>query len=309
MAQHENIKRYRLIIEKTQRGFPTLKEIIEHLTILGLDVSERTLQRDFKTLRERFDVEITYDRNRRGYFLEHANFNDVEQFVRFLEILLTADLLEQSLKESKDTLRHIDFESAGMQCGSHLLKDLLRALREKREVEFAHESFFREHKKKYRVRPFLLKEYLNRFYLVGQVPDLKGKGKERFRTFGLDRIIDLQVTDRFFNRDRDVNPKYFFDNVIGLTYSTGNLLEDVVLSFSPRQGKYIKTLPMHDSQEVLIDDDQELRIKLQVKPNFELIQKILMHGQHVKVLEPDSLKDQIKKTLEKAVEQYEQQAY
>ncbi|MGM0649710.1 MAG: WYL domain-containing protein [Bacteroidota bacterium] len=62
-----------------------------------------------------------------------------------------------------------------------------------------------------------------------------------------------------------------------------------MLAYTPTQGKYIKTLPMHNSQKVLIDNDNECRISINVGPNFELNQQILKHGDTVKVLEPQWL--------------------
>ena len=38
--------------------------------------------------------------------------------------------------------------------------------------------------------------------------------------------------------------------------------QKIVLSFDPFQGQYIKSLPLHKSQTVLVDNVEEFRIKI-----------------------------------------------
>ncbi len=304
MAQHNSVKRYMLLIEKTRWSYPSMKALIAFFEKHEMPVSARTLQRDFNRLRTDYQMDIVYDKAQNGYRLNDETSADIDQFLRFLDMLHTADLIYESAEKTRETLKYVDFETDTRQRGSHLLKPLLQALLEKREIEFTHKSFFRSEPNTYCVQPYLLKEYLNRYYLVGRVKDLNADDeKENFRTFGIDRITELTVSAQIFTPLRDTEPKSFFDYVIGLTYSTSTL-QDVVLSFSPTQGEYVKSLPWHHSQKVLIDNDEELRIVITVKPNFELTQKILMQGSNVVVLEPLLLKEEVKKHLQKALKKY-----
>ena len=77
------------------------------------------------------------------------------------------------------------------------------------------------------------------------------------------------------------------------------------MSFDPQQGKYVKSLKLHRSQLVLKDDENELRIQLLVRPNFELIQNILMHGSLVTVLEPEWLRDKLIRIYKSALRNYD----
>jgi len=95
-----------------------------------------------------------------------------------------------------------------------------------------------------------------------------------------------------------------FDHTIGLVFSQ-NTVQDVILSLTPTQGKYIKTLPLHRSQEILIDNEEECRIKIHVIPNYELTQEILRLGDTVKVLEPGWLATEIRQILKKTLKQYQ----
>jgi predicted DNA-binding transcriptional regulator YafY len=300
MSQRGTIHRYTLIIEKLNgKQFPSAEELLSHLLDHGFEISKRTLERDFDAIRNEFGVEITYYRDKRGYGIDHDSSIDMPSFLRFLEIVNTAALLTESLSETKETLDFISFDSAGGLRGIDQLKPLLKAIKERRKISFQHYSFQTEKSRKYTCSPYLLKEYQNRWYLSGLV-----SGFDEMRTFGIDRMSDLQLSDTVFKRDEKRSPQQQFENIIGLVYSEKNK-QKVILSFTRAQGMYVKSLPMHRSQKVLIDNEQECRIELNLMPNYELTQQILMHHSWVKVIEPLWLKEEIKSLLNKAINNYD----
>jgi len=299
MSTHSEIRRYFLVIEKIRHGkHPSFREIKEYLYQQGFQIADRTLQRDIEQIRYDFGVEITYDRTRNGYWIDPEASINLESFFHFMEIVNTAQLLTESLHESKDALRHISFGTGGGLEGIENLKPLLAAIRECKIIHFSHYNFATEKTTQYVVKPYLLREYQNRWYVVGIVEKIK-----KLRIFGIDRISHLVVTPHTYNRDPSLNPSALFKQTIGLVFSS-NSLQEVVLSFTPIQGKYVKTLPWHTSQRVLIDNEQECRISLHVIPNFELTQEILKHGSSVKVVKPEWLAHQVRTVLEEALNQY-----
>jgi predicted DNA-binding transcriptional regulator YafY len=167
---------------------------------------------------------------------------------------------------------------------------------DRKKIKFIHQSYWHEESKEVLLYPHLLKQYLNRWYVFGCFPN------GEFRSFGLDRVLELEVLTETFKL-KNKKPKELFDSVIGLVYS-GEKIETIVLSFDPFQGKYIKSQPIHHSQKIVIDSDKELRIELRVKVNYELEEQILKHGQRVRVLEPKSLRKLIKNRLKEALASY-----
>ncbi len=123
------------------------------------------------------------------------------------------------------------------------------------------------------------------------------------RTYGIDRIEELNLTEKKFVPDTKLNPLANFENIVGVVYSQHEMTK-VVLSFTGGQGKYVKTLPFHTSQKILVDNEEEVQISLFLKPNYELIQKIMTYNQFVKVIEPSWLADEIKKRAEEIVKLY-----
>ncbi|MEA1875019.1 MAG: WYL domain-containing protein [Bacteroidota bacterium] len=299
MSKHGTIRRYTLEIEKIRRGqFPSFQEIKNYLFEHGFEIGDRTIQRDIEQIRFEFGVEIKYNRDKNGYFIDYENSINIESFFRFLEIVNTAELFTESLNESKDALKHITFDSGGGLKGIENLNPLLKAIKDNRKISFTHFNFHTKKSRKYRLKPYLLKEYQNRWYVVGLIGNLK-----EFRTFGIDRIENLEVKTETFKVDNKLNPIEMFEKIIGLVYSV-SIAQTIVLSFTPTQGEYIKTLPLHTSQEILIDNETEFRISLYIIPNYELNQKILMYGDTVKVIEPKWLADEIKENLKRALKKY-----
>lgn len=299
MSKHGTIRRYTLEIEKVRRGqFPSFQEIKDYLFEHGFEIGDRTIQRDIEQIRFEFGIEIKYHRDKNGYYIDYENSLNIESFFRFLEIVNTAELLTESLLESKDSLKHISFDTGGGLKGIENLKPLLKAIKDNRKISFTHFNFHTEKSRKYTLKPYLLKEYQNRWYIVGIIG-----GFNEFRTFGIERIENLEIKTETFKPDKKLNPIEMFNKTIGLVYSE-NTLQTIVLSFTPTQGKYVKTLPLHSSQRILLDDEHECRISLEVVPNYELTQQILKHGETVKVIEPQWLVDEIKEILKRIIKKY-----
>jgi len=299
MSKHGTIRRYTLEIEKIRRGqFPSFQEIKDYLFEHGFEIGDRTIQRDIEQIRFEFGIEIKYHRDKNGYYIDYENSLNIESFFRFLEIVNTAELLTESLLESKDSLKHISFDTGGGLKGIENLKPLLNAIKDNRKISFTHFNFHTEKSRKYTLKPYLLKEYQNRWYVVGIIG-----GLNEFRTFGIDRIENLEVLAETFIPDTKLNASERFDDTIGIVYNA-NTVQDVILSFTASQGNYVKTLPLHSSQRVIVDDETEYRVVINVVPNYELIQQILKHGETVKIIEPQWLVDEIKGILNRTLHKY-----
>jgi predicted DNA-binding transcriptional regulator YafY len=91
-------------------------------------------------------------------------------------------------------------------------------------------------------------------------------------------------------------------DVFGITNESYKPAEEVELHFGSLKGKYIKSLRLHKSQEVLSDDTHGLRIKLKVRINYDLVAELLSHGDEVMVIKPRVLKDLILERAKNIVE-------
>ena len=303
MSKYLQFRRYQFILEKLKsRPYCSFTDINETLLQHDIEINKRTLQRDLQTLRNDFMIEIPYDKKHNGYYLDfdESIAENVDAFMHFLEIINTAELLKESLSEGSQSLKYVSFDSQGNFRGTGHLKPLLRAIRDRLWVTFNHLNYQTGKLKNYRIQPYGLREYQNRWYVVGIA-----EFEDELWKFGLDRITLMEVETKVFERDETLDPHAIFDHVIGVETSD-DPLEQVILSFDPQQGNYVKSLKLHHSQQVLVDTEDELRIRLMVKPNFELIQNILMHGSLVRVVKPEWLVDKVKRIHSSALRRYEQ---
>lgn len=273
-----------------------MQEVLYYLHEHGLEIVERTLQRDIEGIRSDYQINIEYSPADRGYSVNEDSVLPIDDFLHFLEVVNFGELMIESLSDVKETFRYIQFENTESLKGVHQLKDILFAIRNKRVLKFKHENFWKGSISDISMRPLLIKEYQKRWYVVGAFIS------DELRTFGVDRISELEVTEKVFKIKKEWNAAENFSRVIGVTYE-GKRAE-VILSFDPFQGKYIKTLPLHSSQQVIADNKDEFKICLDVIINHELIQRILMYGENVEVIAPLSLRKEIKRVLTESLRFY-----
>jgi len=174
--------------------------------------------------------------------------------------------------------------------GLEYFPDLFRAVVGQHPVRLRYRSFSAGTEKEYYIEPVLLREYLNRWYVISQNT---GKDEKASPIFALDRILDMEVLwRRTFEKDPDKDFAAVFRHVIGV--SLYGKEEDVLLRVSPQQSFFFNTLPFHATQELVdVDEEGYHTFKYRLRTNFELGQWIHHYSPHVEVLAPDYLRERI----------------
>jgi predicted DNA-binding transcriptional regulator YafY len=150
------------------------------------------------------------------------------------------------------------------------------------------------------LHPILLREVADSWYVIGY--DAASGGE---RTFALDRMSELELLDDPCDVPPAIltNVSELFEHIFGITDSHGPV-EEIVLSFSPLFGRYVTTKPIHQTQEVLSDTDTECVIRLRLAPNRDLLMHLRSYGEHLTVLKPASLVQEMKTSLEATLAKY-----
>jgi predicted DNA-binding transcriptional regulator YafY len=278
------------------KAYPSKKEIIDHLAEKEIYLTERSFERDLKTIRELFFIDVEYNRFKNGYYINTESFSDFSEWVQVFELVNNYQVLNETLIQLTSNCQFIDFDRSTLKLNPEFLKLILKAIINKQYIQFEYTNYQTNAVKSVVLQSVLLKEFQNRWYVCG----CEDNGV--FKSYGIDRITNLVLINEFFSPTIK-NPKELFDQIIGLTLEEYSL-EQVVLSFHPLQGKYIKSQPLHSSQQILIEDEIEFKIAIQVIPNYELEEQILKHGERVKVIEPKWLREEIKSRLQKAIHYY-----
>lgn len=259
-------------------------------------ISERTFHRIKATLRNDYGIIIKHSKANDGFYLDEEKSMNIDSFLSHMEILATAEQLAVNLNENSNTLSFVEFEKKATTEHISNFKTVLNAIQNNLEITFKHFSFYRLKEEEYTLKPYFLKQYQNRWYVVGET-------KEGYRTFGIDRIKNITIgTEKFKPKTEEAKDK--FSHVIGLNY-VDHKMEKIQLSFHISQKPYILSLPLHHSQkEINTDNENSFDIELLIHPNFEFRQQVLKYGSLVKVIEPKWLAEEIKEELRKGFEGY-----
>lgn len=300
MAVRGVIRQYYILLTCLQRGhYPSKAMLTEQLAAAGFTPSGRTVERYLEQLRDEFGLDYTYNARRRGYGLEHQIGQKEQQVRNFLERLLIGELLTQEVTGQTDVINYLSFDTDAAYTGIAILRQLLFAMRHRRVVAFEHHSYQRDGPVHYEsFQPYFLKEYQNRWYLVGQ------EVSEAFpRVLGTDRIERLNIQNDTFTVPTNAPSPQTFAHLIGVSEFYKST-ERVRLAFARSQSPYLKSLPWHPSQQIVEETETECVLELTVTPNYELCQRILAQGAKVRVLEPDWLRTKIRAELEAALKNW-----
>lgn len=291
--------RYILIIQKLsgKRKYIPADELISYLNLqmelrgyeVGLSI--RTLQRDIKDIAEMFDVEI---KNYRGYGY-YVDERLEETDIRYRELLMNFDLLT-SMNQSSQSVGFILPEHHRPK-GSDSIPILISAIKEQRFVEFEYILVRKGNKLISKsVKPHFLKESLGLWYLLAL------DEHDTLKVYGIDRMQNINVADKTFKRDETINPDELFKHSYGIWDDPSMPVEEIELSYSPLDGKFIKTTPLHSSQKILIDNDIEFRISLRLRITNDFIMALLSRSASLTVIKPPSLRARIREIYKEAIE-------
>jgi predicted DNA-binding transcriptional regulator YafY len=143
------------------------------------------------------------------------------------------------------------------------------------------------------IHPYHVKQYNNRWFLFGLEQTPMGN---RIANRPLDRIVKFSKSDVAFIPNTTIDFTKFFDDVIGVTIPDESVKkETIVLKYDSFRFPYVVSKPIHHSQKVLSEED--CTIQIEVRPNKELESVLFSYFPHVEILEPSSLREEIKEEI------------
>lgn len=299
MSRSEALARYNLIINKLRKAPATWSQIQDYLEYesefqeCNFNISNRTFQRDRKEIFSLYKIEIKFNFSNKVYYLEESKQQDANE--RILEAFDVFNALNISDRLSE----HIHFENR-KPLGTEHLHGILHAIKNRLQLKFSYHKYWENNFSTRTVAPYALKEFKNRWYVLA-----KDFGDENIKSFALDRISDLEISRKKFSFPIDFDVQEYYQYCFGIITPTKAQAQNVILSFDPHQGNYIKSLPLHPSQKILIDNDEELRISLKLYLTHDFFMELLSFGENLKVLQPKSLIADLKTTLKQMLKMYE----
>lgn len=294
--------RYILIIHKLSgpEKYVSVESLISYLNLqmeirgYEIGISQRTLQRDIKDILSMFEVEIRNYRGRGYYIADRPVDNDV----RYEELLTNFDLLT-SLNHESQTAGFIIPEHHRPK-GSDSIPILIKAIKDCSVLKLDYRLVRKDDKVISKtVKPHFLKESLGLWYLLALDEN------NNLRLYAIDRISNILILDECFKRDESIDPDNLFLHSYGIWDDPNIPIEEVELSYSPLDGKFIKSMPLHSSQEILVDNDEEFRILLHIRITNDFVMALLARSTSLTVIRPLSLLKRINEIYRNALKRNE----
>ncbi|MCX7744267.1 MAG: WYL domain-containing protein [Flavobacteriales bacterium] len=299
------------------------KELYEQF---GIDkgVSRRTFFNDINVMRSPyprgFDAPIVC---KNGYYMYedpefsimHSPYNEddlaalqeainlLEQFKGLLHLESLYGILGK-LKAEMATYHFpaspvILFDKNDAYAGIRWIEPLHGFIRKEQCLKLTYKPFIEEKEIEHTVHPYLLKEYNNRWFLLGW-----NEEEKLIYNFALDRIQQIKKCKCSFYKKGKELLLHYFDHIIGVSFPRDGHIERIVLDVNEELYPYLETKPLHPSQRPLDTSGKIKRIELQIIPNAEFEFLLMKYADRLEVVEPINLRKSIKKRLEKALRRW-----
>ena len=292
-------KRYLYIIDRLRSrpsNFAELQEyVIRKLENEDIDTNFeyaiRTFERDKKDILTLFGISIEYNRKDKAYYIDEEEIED-QSVTRMIDAFSIHHALQEGNKLSPSV-----FLEKRKSLGTEHIHGIIHAIQNGCILKFTHKKHWEDDITQREVKPIAIKESQQRWYLI-----CWDKKDETVKTFGLDRISNLKITDTKF-KPIAFNVEKEFRNAFGVLRDEP--AEKVILEFTKQQGNYIKTFPLHESQRIVEETGDEVILEVFIHTTNDFIMELLKYGSEVEVLEPQSLIGIMKGKLEQMKRLYQ----
>ena len=284
----DTISRYGRITFKDLQAAWLRSEISE-----GKPLSRRTFFHYRNGVEAMFDINIQCDRSAFEYYIDDTGG---ESDARLRYWLVDSVSMSGTLSNAHDVSDRIMLEN--VPSARQHLPMVIDALKQNRRIRFSYTTYTRSLPTDGIVlEPYFVKIFKQLWYVIG----LNVKDRQ-VKTYALDRMSNLNLTQDTFVMPDSVNPSEFFKDCFGII-TNKNSAKRIVLRVEPTQAKYFRALPLHSSQQEVIHDNYSI-FTYRMRITYDLKEEIMSHGATIEVLEPPELKLLIRTELEQALNNY-----
>lgn len=217
-----------------------------------------------------------------------------------------ADIIQKMSKDNEGKIISFD---RNMQV-EHLqwVPEIFDAIENKQVISFRYQPGYDEDREKDVVlHPYFLKEYNNRWFVIGK----EHGQEEKTKHFGLDRIIgDIVIREdiNYIASKENGFASTYFKDIVGVTIQEKKNKPKLIQieTFDIYTHGRIKTKPLHSSQQELrpFSSQQHGLFSIKVIPNNELDSLLFSLGPNIKVLDSEGYGERFFRKVEKLKELY-----
>lgn len=261
----------------------------------GKPLSRTTFHRLKIAIEDMFGIHIDCD-NQHQYFIsnpETLRDNSTQNWM--LQTLTVNNVLIDSLS-IKDRLV-LEEVPAGME----YLPIIIKALKNNKVLCMGYKKFTDTDGYVTHIQPYCLKMFRQRWYLLGR----SERKNDKLAIYALDRFTNLEETEASFEPDPSFDAESYLKDFFGVFIGGNEQPTHIVLRAYGKMIPLLRTLPKHHSQKEIATEKDYSDFEYHLTPTFDFKQEILKEGSDLEVIEPASLRDEIKASLSNSLNRYQ----
>ena len=296
----DSFKRYIWLLDTIQRfGRITLKDLKakwekSSVNDEGKPLAERTFANYRANIEQIFNIEIKCDRATNEYFIDNEydlNGNSIRDWM--LNSLSLRNLLNESVG-LHDRILLEDVPSS-----HRFLTVIIDAMRDNRRMCISYKGYNMSDYQDMFIHPYCLRLFKRRWYIIAYSEYSKGN-----RLFMLDRARSVEVMTDSFTMPEGFDAEEYFNDIYGVRQTARSEMTKVVLKVNANRCDLLRNLPLHPSQKEIETTPEYSIFKVELKPNFDLKQELISYLDALEVLEPVSLRDELRMTIKSMYRKY-----
>ena len=282
----------------------------------GSSVSERTIREDIHFMQRQagggVPLERKMDGHRAYYMYSDRNFSiqnlpmsqseaemlsDTIQMLSRFKGLPNHEWLEATIAQMKSTFNldnakqsYVSFSQNEDLRGLHYFSRLYEAIASHQVVSLQYHKFTGETWERL-VHPYQLRQYNNRWFLVGWEPAVAAKIP--LVVIPLDRIDDYKVLEKESYEPYEGDIDACFKDIVGVSLKFNESCRHIVFKAYPPTSSYIETKPIHHSQRIVERHEDYTIFSLDLIPNYEFETIMISYADNCEILEPQDLKESL----------------
>lgn len=270
----------------------TRESFAKKLDAKSLPSSKNAITDLLKFINDIFGIELSF-KNREGQISIKEEIDNQFHFIRTL-------LLNGQLRKNEISMNNhvISFSSDSEFKNTDLIFDLITCIIKTQKIKITHQNFYGSPAYEVMLKPYLIKEYLGRWYLLAE-----RESDNKLRVYGIDRIKDIETYNYTFKPNLQAIDVY--KNTIGVSFDINQgKAEKIKLWVEDYQFKLFESYPIHTTQKVLERHQGYGILQIEVVNNYELKQLLASYLLKVRVLEPENLRNEMLQLFEEMKNNY-----
>lgn len=318
----ERIERLILIDQLIRgRGYPNVPSLVGRL-----EVSDRTVYRDLEYLRDRLSAPIEFDTEKNGYYYTEESYylpaiplteGELFYFLIARRIIdsyhgtplhqifediyrKVAELLPKQIQVGAESLqsRFSSFEVPHTAIDKEIWHWLFKALSTRKEAIIRYRGAGYTEPVVRTVRIYHTAYYKGEWYFIAHSCELG-----ELRTYAFSRVERVSITKISYRIPEEFDYREYFKDSFGIFKAETPM--EVSLLFNHQAAPYIRERIWHADQ-IIEEAENGVRLEIPASHDYELKRWILSWGYQCRVLEPDSLRDEIAEEIDAMRAAYEQ---